>query len=159
MGFVSIGFNVICYYTFGNKIAFLLSFVDPFSLKNKVTFTFQSIGPLGRCFLCVEMSVCVFVRVSVCSLFRYRLNVFLPPPPSQSRMSNIFRDSESLGKSSGKKWSHIWIFLFEKCLKSPHKIKVCFFGWFFLTKHGRNHTSRWIRDLWWKGILLILPYL
>ena len=28
-------------------------------------------------------------------------------PTSQSRMSNIFRDSESLGKSSGKKWSQI----------------------------------------------------
>ena len=28
-------------------------------------------------------------------------------PPSRSRMSNIFRDSESLGKSNGKKWSQI----------------------------------------------------
>ena len=28
-------------------------------------------------------------------------------PTSQSRMSNIFRDSESLGKSNGKKWSNI----------------------------------------------------
>ena len=26
---------------------------------------------------------------------------------SQSRMSNIFRDSESFGKSNAKKWSHI----------------------------------------------------
>ena len=29
----------------------------------------------------LEMSVCVFVRVFVCSLLRYRLNVFLPPLP------------------------------------------------------------------------------
>ena len=28
-------------------------------------------------------------------------------PTSQSWMSNIFRESESLGKSSGKKWSQI----------------------------------------------------
>ena len=34
-GFGSIVFVVICYYTFSNKIAFLLSFFDP--LKYKVT--------------------------------------------------------------------------------------------------------------------------
>ena len=28
-------------------------------------------------------------------------------PTSRSRMSKFFRDSESLGKSNGKKWSHI----------------------------------------------------
>ena len=28
-------------------------------------------------------------------------------PTSRNRMSNIFRDSESLGKSNGKKWSNI----------------------------------------------------
>ena len=44
-------------------------------------------------------------------------------PTSQSRMSNIFRDSESLRKSNGKKWSQIWTFLFENCLKSPAKKK------------------------------------
>ena len=128
------------------------------------------------------------VRLSVCSLLRYRLNVFLPPlpevgcpiflqirnpwgkvmersglryehfclkivenrvtkksffsplfslffdllrfsvffnglfaPTSRSRMSNIFRDSKSLGKSNGKKWSQIWTFWFENGLKSPRK--------------------------------------
>ena len=30
-----------------------------------------------------------------------------PPPTSRSRISKIFRDSESLGKSNGKKWSQI----------------------------------------------------
>ena len=44
-------------------------------------------------------------------------------------MSNIFRDSESLGKSNGTKWSQIWTFLFENCLKSPRN----FFSFFFLT--------------------------
>ena len=42
-------------------------------------------------------------------------------PTSQSQMSNIFRDSESMGKSNGKKWSNIWTFLFESGLKSPRK--------------------------------------
>ena len=52
-------------------------------------------------------------------------------PTSRSRMSNIFRDSESLGKSNGKKWSQIWIFLFENCLKSPRKKKKKKFSHFF----------------------------
>ena len=46
---------------------------------------FQSIGPLGRCFLQVDFSicasVCLFVCLCVCSLLRYGLNVFLPPLP------------------------------------------------------------------------------
>ena len=53
-------------------------------------------------------------------------------PTSQSRMSNIFRDLKSLGKTNGKKWSQIWKFLFENCLKSPHKKKVFFFTFFGL---------------------------
>jgi hypothetical protein len=40
-------------------------------------------------------------------------------------MSNIFRDSESLRKSHGKKWSNIWTFLFGRGLKLPRK-KVFF---------------------------------
>ena len=51
-------------------------------------------------------------------------------PISQSGMSNIVRDSESLGKSNGKKWSQIWTFLIENCLKSPRKKKF-FFSFFF----------------------------
>ena len=47
-------------------------------------------------------------------------------PTSQSRMSNIFRDSESLGKSNGKKWSHIWTFFLGSGLKSPRAKKVFF---------------------------------
>ena len=55
-----------------------------------------------------------------------RFSVFfngLFAPTSWSRISNIFRDSESLGKSIGKKWSQIWTFLFKNCLKSPRKKK------------------------------------
>ena len=39
-----------------------------------------------------------------------RFSVFfngLLAPTSRSVMSNIFRDSDSLGKSNGKKWSNI----------------------------------------------------
>ena len=58
-----------------------------------------------------------------------RFSVFfngLFDPTSQSLMSNIFRDSESLGESNGKKWSNIWTFLFGSGLKSPRKKKVFF---------------------------------
>ena len=34
-------------------------------------------------------------------------------PTSRSQMSNIFRDSESLGTSNEKNWSKIWIFFLE----------------------------------------------
>ena len=78
-------------------------------------------------------------------------------PTSRSRMSNIFRDSEPLGKNNVKKWSNLWIFLFGSGVKLPHNFFV-FFA-FCLTKHGGNHASRWIRDLWLKGVSLILAYL
>ena len=42
-------------------------------------------------------------------------------PTFWSRMSKIFRDSESLGKSIGKKWSQIETFLFGSGLKLPKK--------------------------------------
>ena len=71
------------------------------------------------------MSVCPCVRLSVCPcvcLFTFKVPFNgLFAPTSWSRMSNIFRDSESLGKSNGKKWSQIWTFLFATCLKSPRK--------------------------------------
>ena len=57
---------------------------------------------------------------------------------SQSRMSNIFRDSESLGKSNEKKWSQIWTFWFESCLKLPRK-KSFFFADFALQTWWKPH--------------------
>ena len=48
-------------------------------------------------------SVCLFVCPFT---FEVPFNGLFAPT-SQSRMSNIFRDSESLGKSNGKKWSQI----------------------------------------------------
>ena len=56
-------------------------------------------------------------------------------PTSQSRMSNIFRDSEFLGKSNGKKWSQISTFLFKNCLKLPRKKKVFFSLTFSLLRY------------------------
>ena len=38
-------------------------------------------------------------------------------------MSNIFRDSKSLGEKNGKKWSQIWKLFFEIGLKLPKKKK------------------------------------
>ena len=66
-----------------------------------------------------------FVCLSVRSLFEVPFNGLFAPT-SRSRMSNIFRDSESLGKSNGKKWSHIQTFLFGSGLKSPRKKKFFF---------------------------------
>ena len=105
----------------------------------------------------VCLSVSPSLRLCVCSLLRYCLNFFFAPT-SRSWISTIFRDSESLGKSNGKKWSQIWTFLVWKLSQIAAQKKV-FFCWFCLTKHGANHVSRWIRDLWSKGILLILAYL
>ena len=53
-------------------------------------------------------------------------------PTSQSRMSNIFRDSESLGKSNGNKWSQIGIFLVWKWSKIAAQTKVSFLADFDL---------------------------
>ena len=86
----------------------------------------------------------------------FRFSVFfkgLFAPTSWSRMSNIFRDSEFLGKSNGKKWSNIWTFLFGSGLKSPRKKKV-FVCWFCLgpPSYGIGATIRIGREM------LYLPY-
>jgi hypothetical protein len=52
-------------------------------------------------------SVCPSVCLCVC-LFTFEVPFNgLFAPTSRSRMSNISRDSESLGKSNGKKWTNI----------------------------------------------------
>ena len=53
--------------------------------------------------------------------------VFLTPfnglcaPTSRSPIYKLFRFLESLGKSNGKKWSHIWKLLLIKGVKLPRK--------------------------------------
>ena len=89
-------------------------------------------GPMLSISRFVRLSVCLSVRLCVCVFtFEVPFNGLFAPI-SRSRMSNIFRDSESLGKSNGKKWSQIWTFLFQNCLKSPRKKKVFFFTFFGL---------------------------
>ena len=57
----------------------------------------RNVRPCVRLFVC--LSVCLFTfEVPFKRLFA---------PTSRSRMSKTFRDSESLGKSNGKKWSQI----------------------------------------------------
>ena len=80
-------------------------------------------GPMLSISQFVRPSVCVSVRPS--AFFEVPFNGLFAPL-SRSRMSNIFRDWESLGKSNGKKWSHIRIFLFGSGLKSPRTKKVFF---------------------------------
>ena len=73
----------------------------------------------------VRLSVCPCVCLSVC-LFTFEVPFNgLFPPSSRSQMLNIFRYSESLGKSNGKKWFNIWTFLFGSGLKSPRKFFLC----------------------------------
>ena len=81
--------------------------------------------------MCVCVCVCVSVSLSVC-LFTFEvLFKRLFSPTSQSWMSKIFRDLESLGKNNGKKWYEIWKLLLVKGVKSLHK-KSLFLGEFCL---------------------------
>ena len=59
-------------------------------------------------------------------------------------MSNIFRDSESLGKSNGKKWSNIWTFLFGSGLKLPRNFFFFLLSlpWSTLLWHRCNYPHR-----------------
>ena len=79
----------------------------------------------------------------------------LSPPNFPKSDVQYFYRFGILGASNGKKWSKIWNFLFWSGLKSP---RIFFFCWFCFTKHGGNHASRWIRDLWLKGVSLILAH-
>ena len=101
-------------------------------------------------------SVCVSICLSLCSRLRYCLNVFLPPLPKVGcpiflEIRNPWR---KVIKRSGFKFKHVCL----EVVKNLQTKKKCFFGWFCLTKHGGTHASRWIRDLWSKGVSLILAY-
>ena len=98
-----------------------------FSL-NRPSGLIQSIGRFVRpsVRLSVCPSVCLFVRLFT---FEVPFNGLFAPT-SRSWMSNIFRDSESLGKSNGKKWSYILNCFFWKLSKIAVQKKF-FFCWFF----------------------------
>ena len=71
-------------------------------------------------------SKCPFVCFCVC-VFTFKVPFKrLFAPTSRNRMFNIFRDSEFLGKSSGKKWSHICTVLFKKMSKIAAQKKFVF---------------------------------
>ena len=102
-------------------------------------------------------SVCPSVCWSVCSLLRYRLNVFLPPL-LEVRCPIFLEIWNSWGKiveRSGLRYENFCLKIVENC-RAKKKFDFC---WFCLTKLDGNHASRWIRDLWSKGVSLILTYL
>ena len=78
------------------------------NLKYNLTFMIFKASALykSKC-LSVSLSVCP----CVCSYFEVPS---FCPPPSWSRMCKIFRDSEFLVKSSGKKWGQILSFFSQK---------------------------------------------
>ena len=67
----------------------------------------------------VFMCVCLCVCVSVCVSVHFLYVPFKRPsaPTSQNRMSKMFRDFESLGKSNGKMRFHILKVLFINAVK------------------------------------------
>ena len=91
-------------------------------------------GPIRSSSRDVRMRVCLCVCLSVCVSVPFRVVYFEAhfAPTSRSRMSEIFRDSESLGKSAGKKWSQNWTFLLGSGLKLPRKKKFFFVADFAL---------------------------
>ena len=102
------------------------------TMKNKYFLKHWPSGPMLSISQNVRLSVCLCVRVSVC-LFTFDVPFKrLFAPTSRSRMSNIFRDSESLGKNNGKNWSQIYTFLFESGLKSPRIFFIFFLADFAL---------------------------
>ena len=120
----------------------------------------------------VRLSVCLSVRLCVCLfIFEVPFNGLFAPT-SWSRMSNIFRGSETLGKSNGKKWSNIWTFLFGSGLKSP-RIFFFFFDKFALqnmvettlpdgleTSGQRAYRLFWhiSRRFWVLAVWMIFPF-
>ena len=103
--------------------------------------------------VCVSvcLSVRLSVRLSMCSLFRYHLNVFLPTHPEVG--CPIFLENRNpwrkVMERSGLRLEH---FCLEMVLNRPPPQKK------MTEKQGGNHASRWIKDLWSKGVLLILAY-
>ena len=81
----------------------------------------------------------------MCSLLRNRLNVFVPPLPEVGCPKKI-KDSESLGKSNGKKCSNIGKFLIKKVVQSPHKEKVCFLANFARIRRSYNKDQEVIQQ-------------
>ena len=117
----------------------------------------QPSGPSLSISQLVRMSVCVCLPVCLSIFSLFCLNVLLPPLP-RIQCNFFFRDLEPLGKSNGKMGFQIWKFLFIKGVKLPPR-NFFFPSNFFCTSSLRKHISQWTRDLWSKGVSLILVYL
>ena len=124
---------------FGKKslgVILPVQFMPPFNCLTKEYWTSISVqfskhrpsGPMLFISQNVRLSVSPSIRPSVC-VFTFELPFKrLVAPSCRGRMSNIFRDSESLGKSNKKKCCQIGTFLFGNGLKSSNKKKKVFFG-------------------------------
>ena len=147
------------YYTIQNSIYSLIFITSYWNLLKycKDSSVFSRHRPSGPMLSISDLSVYLSVCLSVCSLLRYRLNVFLPPLPEVG--CPVFLEIRNpwgkVMERSGPTFEHF----FWKWSKIAAQKKVFFFCWFWFTKHGGNHASRWIRDLWSKGVSLILAYL
>ena len=75
---------------------------------------FHRIGPLGQ----FDLVVAKFVSVLLLSVCFSPFHVLDFAPTSRNQMSKIFKYSESLRKSAGKKWSQNLKFLLGSGLKS-----------------------------------------
>ena len=97
--------------------------------KHRPSAPMLSISQFVQRFVC--LCVCVFTfKVPIKCLFA---------PTSQSQMSKILRDLESLGKSGERKCFHIWKLFQIKDVKSLH-----FLGW--ILQQSGGYTTR-IRKL------------
>ena len=107
---------------------------------------FSKHRPSGQ-MLSISRNVRPSVRVSMCPsvcLFTFEVPFNgLFAPSSRSRMSTIFRDSESLGKSNGKKWSQIWTFFVWKLSKIAARKKVFFFAYFAGLFQWSGYITTW----------------
>ena len=113
-------------------------------------------GPIqsSRRIVCVCVCVCLFVCPFSCNIFWGLLCPHFPKSDVQS-----FQRFGILGEKCWKEVVSELNFFVMKWSKIPAWKIFFFVCWFCPTKHGGNHASRWIRDLWSKGIMLILAYL
>ena len=102
----------------------------------------------------VHMSVCLCVCMCV-NLFTFEVPFKRIFAPLSEVGCPIFLEIQNpLGKimeRSGLRFEH---FSLEIFLNTPQKI----LAEFALQKLGGNHASQWIRDLWSKGVSLMLAY-
>ena len=107
---------------------FFIIWTRRYSLQRRPTFSYYK--ELWPNLLKTLAPVHMFVCLSVCVFTFEVLFKRLLAPTSISWMSNIFRDSKSLGRSNGKKWSQNWKNTNKGC-----KMAAYFFsGEFRLTK-------------------------